>query len=249
MGTWGTGIFQDDDAADVREAYRDLIGDGNSGEQATDILLKEWESDLNNPVFWLALAATQWRCGRLEDRVKSRALHIIETEADLVRWKESGDRKALRERSAVLERLRTQLTSPQPKQTKITKPYRSTTDWQRGELIAYKLQSGKTIIFRVVGAAGDKGGTWPVCEILDWVGESVPDVSDLQGVSIRLCIGPYKTNRPQLGIGQASRKEYPAERIRRLQVRMEPEQQLCLPRAFTLWRRLDLALAQCFGLQ
>lgn len=249
MGTWGTGIFDDDDAADVKEDYRDLVAEGNSGEQATDILLQKWKPDTASTVFWLALAATQWRCGRLEDRVKSRALAIIESETDLERWKQAGDRTALRKRSAVLERLRTQLTSPQPKQTKIRKPFRSTTDWERGELIAYKLQSGKWIMFRVLGVTGDKGGDYPVCEIFDWVGDSPPDVSQLRGVQVRRCIGVHEREKPQLAIGKASAKEYPEDRITRLHIKIEPEQQIGLPRGFTLWRYLDKHLSVCFGLQ
>ena len=34
--------FQDDTAADIRGGYRDLIGDGLTGPQATDALVKEW---------------------------------------------------------------------------------------------------------------------------------------------------------------------------------------------------------------
>ena len=249
MGTWGTGIFDDDDAADVKEDYRDLVANGNSGEQATGILLHQWNSDPDNTVFWLALAATQWRCGRLEERVKGRALQIIESQADLERWKQAGDRNALRKRTAVLEHLRTQLTSPQPKQSKIRKPYRSTTDWERAELIAYKLQSGKSIIFRVLGVTGDKGGRYPVCEILDWVGDLIPDLSELHGVSVRRCIGVHAREKPQLGIGKASAKEYPDERITRLHVKIEPEQPMAVPRGFTLWRYLDADLAVRFGLR
>lgn len=249
MGAWGTGIFDDDDAADVKEDYRDLVADGNSSEQSTDILLHKWKSGLDSTVFWLALAATQWRCGRLQDRVKSRALQIIESEADLERWKRAGDPNALRKRTAVLERLRTQLTSPQPRLTKIRKPYRSTTDWERGELIAYKLRSGKKIIFRVLGVAGDKGGTYHVCEILDWVGDSIPDLPELHAVPVRRCIGVHEKEKPQLGIGKASAKEYPEKHITRLHVRIEPEQQIGVPRGFTLWRYLDTDLSVRFGLQ
>lgn len=249
MGTWGAGIFDDDDAADVKEDYRNLVAEGNSGQQATDILLQKWKSDLDNTVFWLALAATQWRCGRLEDRVKSRALQIIESEADLERWKQAGDRNALRKRTAALEHLRTQLISPQPRQTKIKKPFRSTTDWERGELIAYKLQSGKWIIFRVLGVKGDKGGMYPVCEILDWVGDSIPDSSELYGVPVRRCVGVHEREKPQLDIGKASAREYPEDRITRLNIKIEPEQQIGLPRGFTLWRYLDKHLSVRFGLQ
>ena len=41
MGTWGTGIFSDDNAADLRDDYRDFIGDGLSSREATDRLLAE----------------------------------------------------------------------------------------------------------------------------------------------------------------------------------------------------------------
>lgn len=249
MGTWGTGIFDDDDAADVKEDYRDLVADGNSGEQATDILLNKWKSDLEDTVFWLALAATQWACGRLEDRVKSHALEIISSGADLNRWKEAGDNNALRKRTAVLERLRIQLSSQQRKQTKIRKPYRSTTDWERGELIAYNLESGKRIIFRVLGVKEDKGGAYPVCEILDWIGDSIPDLSELHGASVRRCIGVHEREKPQLSIGKASAREYPEERITRLHIKIEPEQQVGVPRGSTLWRYLDSHLFACFGLR
>ena len=79
MGTWGTGIFSDDNAADLRDDYRDFIGDGLSSPEATDRLLAEWGSSLSREpeyaaTFWLALAVTQWKCGRLEDRVKAKAL-------------------------------------------------------------------------------------------------------------------------------------------------------------------------------
>jgi hypothetical protein len=65
MGAWGTGLFSDDIACEVRDFYVDLIGDGLTGPEATKALLLEWSSSLNDPdvspVFWLALAATQWK--------------------------------------------------------------------------------------------------------------------------------------------------------------------------------------------
>jgi hypothetical protein len=81
MGVWGTAVFSDDTACDIRGEYRDLIGDGHSGSEATDLLLKEWAGETDKHewgVFWLALAATQWKCGRLEGRVEEKALQVIE---------------------------------------------------------------------------------------------------------------------------------------------------------------------------
>ena len=70
-GGWWS--FPDDTTSDVRDGFRDLIGEALSTEQA----------------FWLGLAVTQWKCGRLLERVKEKALEIIDTGADLKRW--SGD--------------------------------------------------------------------------------------------------------------------------------------------------------------
>jgi len=76
MGTWGTAIFSDDTASDVRDEFRDLIGEGLSTEQATDKLLREYAPSLDDPddgpPFWLGLAVTQWKCGRLLERVKEK---------------------------------------------------------------------------------------------------------------------------------------------------------------------------------
>ena len=89
MGAWGPALFSDDTATDGRDDYRDHVGDGLSGSAATDRLLSEWRSTLSDPdegpVFWLALAATQWKCGRLEPRVLEKALEVISTGAVPVR--------------------------------------------------------------------------------------------------------------------------------------------------------------------
>ena len=104
MGTWGTAIFSDDTASDVRSDYRDYVGDGLSGTAATDRVVNEWRETLRDPdegpVFWLALAATQWECGRLESRVRDKALEVIASGSGLRRWAE--DPKLLTKRKSVL---------------------------------------------------------------------------------------------------------------------------------------------------
>ena len=55
MGTWSTAIFSDDVAADVRDTFRDLIGEGLSAAEAVDRMLKESpevpDDDDDGPVF------------------------------------------------------------------------------------------------------------------------------------------------------------------------------------------------------
>ena len=60
MGAWGTAIFSDDTAADIRGDYKDYIGDGLSPIAGKEKILLEWKEFLNDPdeapVIWLSLA-------------------------------------------------------------------------------------------------------------------------------------------------------------------------------------------------
>jgi hypothetical protein len=175
MGVWGTGIFSDDNASDLREDYRRLISDGISGPEATGRLLKEWAPEGDpalEPVFWLALAVTQWSCGRLEERVKARALGVIEDGSALAQW--HGAARLERKRQAVLDATREKLLSPQPAVRPIKKRVLATCDWERGELIAYRLLPDDWVVLRTLDPWTDLGGTYPVCELLDWRGPDLP---------------------------------------------------------------------------
>jgi hypothetical protein len=178
MGVWGTGVFSDDNASDLREEYRKLIGDGLGGSEATDRLIAQWspqgDPDLA-PVFWLALAVTQWSCGRLEDRVKQEALRAIEDGSAIRAWAGSPDE---RKRRKVLDEAKRKLESPQPPERKIKKRVLATCDWERGELIAYRLKSGDYVVLRMLDKHVDMGGAYPDCELLDWRGTELP----LQGL-------------------------------------------------------------------
>ena len=116
MGTWKSSIFGDDVACDVRDEYLTLIKDGINSQAATKKMLDNWrqiETDPDDgPVFWIALAATQWEYGRLEPIVKTRALEIIQNGQDFHRWK---DQKLFKRRESALKALRKKLLSPQPK--------------------------------------------------------------------------------------------------------------------------------------
>ncbi len=170
MGAWGTGIFSDDNAADLRDDYRDLIGEGVPGPEATDRLIAQWsprgDPDIE-PVFWLALALTQWNCGRLEQRVKDEALRVISGGSAMRPWA-GGPHE--RKRRAVLEATKLKLESRQPPLRKIKKRVLATCDWERGELIAYRMLNGDCIVLRVLDHHVDKGGAIPICELLDWRG-------------------------------------------------------------------------------
>ena len=97
MGAWGPKLYQDDLATDIRDTYKEQLKRGKTGEQITKELLEEYEAILLDsdeaPIFWFALADTQWELGRLEDKVKRNALYYIRDGGDLKRWELENPRE------------------------------------------------------------------------------------------------------------------------------------------------------------
>ena len=62
-------MYANDTACDVRDTWLKKLREGAPGEAATAELLHEWGSPDDDPLFWLALADTQWSWGRLETHV------------------------------------------------------------------------------------------------------------------------------------------------------------------------------------
>ncbi len=245
MGAWGTGIFQDDTACDVRDDYRSFLGDGLSGQDATARIVKEYASSLADPdeasVVWLALAATQWKLGRLDAETLRQALQVIDSGSNLVRWK--GDPKDFAKRQTALEKLRLQILSPQPGEKKVRKQILATCDWPVGTLVAYRLNSGNLAILRVIGYHTDKGGKFPVCELLDWTGTELPAQETLRSANVKE--GEFfhqKIHRLMLlGLNKDA-----AMRIVRLDFTLEPFHKPICPQTLVRWKDLDDSLKRWF---
>lgn len=217
MGAWGPAIFSDDTACDVRDAYRDSIGEGIEGTEATRRLLAEWDTDDmdQGPVVWLALAATQWRLGRLEDAVRDQALRVIEDNANLPAWMHNP--KQLRQRERVLATLKEQLLSPQPPPKRVRKPFREQTLFAVGDVVSYRLASGNYALLHVAEHyRANKHDIDPIVEVLDWTGNVVPDVDMVMALPIRRPL-----NRPDRFCGSTrfilysypTMRNYPAARL------------------------------------
>src|SRR5262249_21565361 len=172
--------------SDARADFRELIGDGLSPEQATDRLLAEYASSLDDPddgpPFWLGLAVTQWKCGRLLERVKEKALDIIDSGADLKRWSGNAGRRA------VLEKTRAQLLSPQPRPTRIRKRYQENNDWEAGELIFYQPPQGKYAVRRPPAPTAGPPAKLPIMDLVDWSGGAPASLDDARHLETRFGI-------------------------------------------------------------
>lgn len=159
-----------------------------SGPEATARILKELGAGLmadkhEAGVVWMALAAAQWKKGRLQEETKAEALRVIESGTDLERWRAGS--KDFAKRKAALEKLRQQITSPQPPSRKVSRRILCESRWSEGDIFGYRLVDGQMILFRVIGNHTDKGGKYPICQLLDWTGEEAPGGEVLQRLEVR----------------------------------------------------------------
>jgi hypothetical protein len=177
LGAWGTALFSDDVACDVRDAYKDLITDGTDDAEATRQVLSQWSDTLTDDpddavVVWLALAVTQSRLGRLEPGVAERALQIIDAGGDLERWAEEGPNKVAQRQSA-LDKARAQLTGPQPARKIVRLP--RPTGLQPGDVLAFRTREEAVILFRVARIRRNR----PLIVLLDYAGPDVPPLPEI----------------------------------------------------------------------
>lgn len=177
MSTSGPEIFGDDLACDVRDSYRHLLEDRVPDDEATQLTIARWQGlDADEEeVFWLALAATQSRTGRLTGPVRVRALEVIDSGQHLARWDTFGPEWSGM-RSAALTSLRAELAGPQPPRKTVRRPWRYVTDLRPGDVLSWTASTGQVLLLlRVVQVRDEREGTTPVLERLDWDGHHVPE--------------------------------------------------------------------------
>jgi len=222
VGAWGTAIFSDDLAADIREDWRDYIGDGLSPEEATQQILADYDDAVQDQdesgVVWLALAVSQWRTGRIVQPVLARAIEVIDDGSDLGRW-ESDQQPKLREaRARVLAKTKAQLLSQPPGPKRIPRRRRSETPFGPGDVLSYRHRSGRGFVFWVTRNWSDKGGEYNTIEVLDPGGSATPPLADLSrlpnvnlGASLRRPSDPMQTGL--IGLTLINAGQIPADRL------------------------------------
>jgi hypothetical protein len=184
VGTWGTGIFSDDTAADVRGEWREALMDGLADDEATARVLAQFADVLDDPddgvIVWLALAAAQMQTGRLQEDVRDRALSLIAAGGDVDRWREASERSA-RQRAKVLQSLAEKLRGPQRTPTTLRRPRPTLSPLDVGDVVRIRGTEGGAGLFVVVdhSEAYPPGSTEPVVAALLWDGREVPDDPEL----------------------------------------------------------------------
>ena len=218
----------------------------SAGPKATARVLSAHKTSLADPsesgVVWLALASVQWRHGRLESETLQKALSVIDSQSDLKRWQ--PDSRGFAKRREALEKLRAEITSPQPAEKKVRKRILESCDWPVGTVIFYRLISGNLAIVRVIGFHSDKGGISLICELLDWTGTETPSQEMLRSMKVR----EGGTGRfPRIQRFMIFRLDKnAARRIERLDYTLEPFHKPVCPVTATHWKEFDGFLKRWF---
>lgn len=246
MGTWGTALYSDDFASDIRDDFRDLVGEGLTADDAIGRLLAEYSTVLSDPteksVFWLALADTAWRLGRPVQRATTEALRVIHAGSDLSRW---DDEQLRRKRIKVLEELARRLQSEPPPIKRVARRVIAHNSWDVGEVVGFRLSSGAWTLLRVVGHHVDKSGRYAICELLDWTGPNLDSAPQPSTLAIRPRLASLRPSQFMIG---EPRKKADLARLVRTGSRSAPEQR---PNGYMVvpFPYIDRLLRQNFGLE
>jgi hypothetical protein len=183
MSAWGTGLYSDDTACDVRDDYVRHLKCGLSHEDACQKVLERYAELLGEKAIAclvrFALADTAWQYGRLDDALKDSALSLLHAGGDLFVWERDapGDVAA---RRRVLATLESRLTAPQPPARAIEvvppKPKKIRTNAPIGSVFALELPSQGTAWLVLVGFAELEQSIDPVFSIIPWRSKSPADI-------------------------------------------------------------------------
>jgi hypothetical protein len=188
---WGTDLFSDDVACDLRDHYRQLLEDGVEDGEATRLTHEMFRRHLeeSDGVALLAFAVTQSKFGRLDPDIRDRALAMLDRGADLEVW-ERENPKLFPKRRATLEKARAQLTGPQPTRRRLRAPKRISSGLAPGDVLAFALPR-RVALLRVVRVRSHRRGETPVLEELDFSGSEVPspDAIERLGPKVKDTIG------------------------------------------------------------
>ena len=183
MGTWGTAIFADDDASDVKGDFRHFLADAQSLEGATEAIVEDYGASFadlgSTTAFWLGLGLTQWRMGRLDPRVKEAVIAIIDGGLDLAKWEGSADRG---KRAAALAKARAQILMPLPKPSPMPEPFTvQLGDWKIGEVIGYRTAVSGLALLHVTrfSRCTQLKVKAPAVSFLNWFADEMPGPQDL----------------------------------------------------------------------
>ena len=188
MGSWGTKLYQNDLAQDLKEEYSTYLKIGYSDLEVESMIIDSFEEEFdekeNERIFWLVLADQEFKLGRLSNKVKEKALGYLN----------STETKELFE-------LKNRIESEPLQRKKMGKFYMKRSLYNVGDVLAYKVTlpssldklvcndfTNKYVLLEVTGMVRLNIGylpinefyhEYPVVTLLDWIGNEIPNKEQL----------------------------------------------------------------------
>ncbi|MRG46902.1 hypothetical protein GFS24_17405 [Chitinophaga sp. SYP-B3965] len=88
MGTWGTGITDNDNSADIYDEFFEEFDKGVHPARISKNVIANNQDSIDSNDFWLALALAQWETGSLDPAIFTRVKDIVESKQDIELWRE-----------------------------------------------------------------------------------------------------------------------------------------------------------------
>jgi len=243
MGAWGSGLYSNDTTCDVRDTYKEYLEKQCSNQEAYEKILDGFHEYMGiqdeEPLFWYALAETQWKVGRLMPEVKAKALEWIERGGGMTLWEESKSGSAGWKKT--LEKLRSTLESEQPKERKFRRPVVLNKNlWNVGDVYAYQFYTeksqqngtcGKYMLIQKIGEGKWFGGEILMrIHVFDKLYDNLPKLEDLEGIRLLPLEPPHyyfsrdnKELRMNRLLGFYKKNEYPKAQLTYIGNRDVPE--------------------------
>ena len=195
MGTWNAGLFFNDTTCDIRDTYIEFLKQQLSNEDAYHRTFEEYEELIGTdeePLFWYALADTQWSVGRLNTEVKEHALDCIQKNAWISNWERNQD---IIKWKKTLQKLEEKINSPMPPEKKFRKPIEfERNPWSVGDVYAYQFHTdkaiesgfyGKYIVLQKIGNVEYyKGITFSAIQVFNKVFDCIPVLEEIDDICI-----------------------------------------------------------------
>ena len=145
MGAWSESIYGNDTAQDLKQEYQAVFSrnDVETALEKIDAYVRtdfdetdeeEWAS------YVYSLADFMWKHGILTERVRDRAVEMIDSDFGMDIWAEEG-KAVLNRRRKVLTALREKLLSPQPPKKKVRLDIHPKPIFETGDLVAVRLKT------------------------------------------------------------------------------------------------------------
>ncbi|MBO9561616.1 MAG: hypothetical protein J7621_02540 [Niastella sp.] len=143
MGTWGTGIFQNDTTADIWVEFKELYNKGLSPKDIRLKLEKEYSPQSDTEYYaeiWTGIAYGQWMCGELEDYTFKKL-----SDATKLKWQTlwMEDKKDLDKRIKAITDFIEKIKTPRPTALKRKKVVVRPIIYKKGDVIALKIDDEK----------------------------------------------------------------------------------------------------------